>query len=233
MEGTKCTICNSVVEQNYCSNCGQRIGRKRTTLISMLSDGIKSFLDVEKSALASILIIIKNPRKIVVNYIEGNRGYYPSPFKLLIYALAITALHLTYVDNLILGADINAEGVETHITFWLFFFPLLGLSSLISFARKNEPFIAHLISTLYISSAWFMLLIVIVDLFLFCGVDFIGGFVLLIFIELVFIWNSRVFLFDRKGISIVWGTLIQNVVIMALIGILVIVAYLLNSFKLQ
>ena len=233
MEGTKCTICNTIVEQNYCSNCGQKTGKKRTTLLSLLSDGIKSFLDVEKSALASILLIIKNPRKIVVNYVEGNRGYYPSPFKLLIYALAITALHLTYVDKLILGADINAEGVETHIMFWLVFFPLLALSSLISFVAKKESFLAHFISTLYISSAWFILLILIVDLLLFCGLDIVGGFVLLIFIELVFVWDVRVYQYDKKWLQMVGGTLLQNAVIFALIGILVFVSYLLNGFKFQ
>lgn len=92
-----CTVCGTKVEQNYCPQCGQLKGKSDITFMSMLNDFFMSILDLEKSVFAGILLVITNPTKIIKNYWSGNRNYYPSPGKVLIYALAVAALHLAYI----------------------------------------------------------------------------------------------------------------------------------------
>ena len=223
-----CTVCGTKVVQNYCPQCGQLKGKKDTTFASMLKDFFMSILDLEKSVFAGILLVISNPKKIINNYWAGNRNYYPSPGKVLIYALAIAAFHLTYINSQIFGASVISEQVDDQIVFWIIFFPLLSISSLLTFINRKKSLTKHLVSILYISGSFFILLTVISDIFTLTFGDFEQFFVLFLFLLLVLAWNSIVMEQGRGIGRILLGTLLQIVVFICLILVVGIVILMLD-----
>lgn len=225
-ENSTCTVCNIETKGNYCSNCGQKLSRTEIKFADLISDSISSALDVEKSIFAVLLTIFVNPSKLVVNYWKGYKKYYPSPFKLLIYALAVAAIHLAYVDSEILGVTLQTSVVDTQIGFWIIVLPLLGLSSYLTYLRMKHSLTKHIISLIYVSGTFFILITVIGDLaMLISGFD-LAQFSFMTFLTLVFLWNAQVFSKKKK-----WWVYILNGALQfsVLVGVAMIILLILMS----
>lgn len=214
---TVCSICSFETEGNYCNNCGQQIGKKETTFKSMIIDLVTSSLDLDKSVFANIFKIIIDPSKLVMSYWNGNKKYYPSPFRVLIYALALAAFHLTYVNSKILGIYLNTAQVDAQISFWIIMLPLLTLTSYLTFFRIKHSFTKHLISLIYIGASVYILITVVHDILLFTVNADLDLYVFPVFIGIIFVENARIFTKNKRWWVILLNALLQLVVILSLV----------------
>ena len=223
-EGVVCTICQKQVNDNHCSTCGQQIPTKKTTFTSMITDFISNVFSLERSVFAAIFKIITDPRLLIESYWDGYRKYYPSPGKMFFYALAIAALHLSYVDPLVLGLTLEIQSVKSQIAFWVLLFPLILLTSYVGFLPQKRGITPHIVSTMYLSTSFYMALTIINDLLIKTANDPLGANVFIIFIFCVFCWNSIVFTKRRKIGWLALNTLIQiTIFISTLAGLVLLV----------
>jgi len=222
-ENITCTVCNKTTSEKFCGNCGQELSNKEITFSGLMSDLVMSSLDLEKSVFAVLLTICTNPSKLVVNYWNGFKKYYPSPFKLLIYALAVAAIHLAYVDSHILGVTLQTSIVESQIGFWIILLPLLGLSSILTYLRMKLSLTKHIISLIYVAGSFFILLTIISDLaWLLTGFEF-AQFSFMIFLSVVFLWNARVFSKKKKWWVFVLNGALQFSVMIGIVFVIVLI----------
>ena len=231
MEAKICSICKLEIHQKYCGNCGQQIGESETTMLSIVSDFFSNLLSVEKSVFACIYKLFTDPKKIVENYWNGNRKYYPSPGKMLFYSFAVAALHLTYVSDSLMGLvmeDGDMSGIGPQFVFWLIILPILILSSYLTFIRKKISVTKHLISIMYLGATFFMLVIILQDVIEYFFPNTVKGGSFVIFFMTVFILNAKVFSPAGNKAKVALNTLL-SILILSLIGIVLLgILYLFN-----
>lgn len=211
-----CTVCKTNIETNYCGTCGQKMPSKKTTVISLFMDLVTNFFSMEKSGFATILKIIWNPKPIIENYYLGYRNHEASPGKILLYGLTSIVIHLTFVNDKILGGTIRIENVAAQYGFVLIFYPILLLISFLSFIRLRTKISKHLISIIYIVSSLLLVITLINDLTILIFGDLFNANPIITFLLLFFIWNSRVL--SQKQ-TILWHTIntIVQILILALV----------------
>lgn len=190
MENRYCTVCDSVIEKNYCTNCGQKLILKKPTILSMFSDIVANIFSLEKSVFAAIYYIIVSPNKLIDNYYSGYRNYYPSPGKILFYTLTYAAIHIAFISPKILGLALDADLLSPQIVFWIIILPFLTLTSYLSFITRQQKFVKHFVAALYFSGSFFLVIGIISDLLIWV-VDFTHDvLILVIYLLFVFMWNS-------------------------------------------
>lgn len=224
-----CSICKIPIVENYCVRCGQSFTGKKTSIISLIIDFISNFLSMEKSGFATILKILKNPKPIVDNYYFGFKNYYASPGKVLLYGIAVIALHVGFVDDKVMGLSINVINMKTQYFFWLQLFPVLLFVSYISFIRIERSLSKQLISLIYVASSLFIALTILNDLLIIIWSDLLGIWAFIIAISLIFFWNSRVFTIKKRNIYIILNTLIQLAIFTGIAVALIMITNNLNS----
>lgn len=215
-----CSICNIPVQEAYCGRCGQKISGKTATTSSLITDFISNFFSVERSGFATIFRVLRNPKPIVENYYIGNKNYYASPGKILLYAIAVAAIHVSFFDKKVLGISVEDDNFSAQYLFWIVLFPVLLLVSNLTFIRSERRLSKHLISIVYISSSLFIVLILINDLVAYATDSILGIWSFLTFMLLVIIWNSRVL---TKGgrFRIVINTIVQIIIFSGIVWLLV------------
>lgn len=216
-----CSVCEIPIKENYCGRCGQTFSGKTTSIVSLITDFISNFFLVEKSGFATILKILKNPKPIVDNYYLGYKNYYASPGKILLYGVAFVALHVSFLDHKVLGVSFGSQSENVQYYFWILLFPLFVLISYITFIRVEKGLSKHLISLIYIASSLFIVLILLNDLIIIIFGDKLRFWAFMLFVSLVFFWNSRVFTTRKKYVYIVLNTIIQMAIFMGIISLLV------------
>jgi hypothetical protein len=221
MQNKTCSICNISIEENYCSRCGQKISKTPTTIISLINDFMSNIFSLEKSGFATILKILSNPKPIVNNYYNGLKNYYSSPGKILLYGIAIVAIHTSFVDKKVMGLSLEAQNISAQYLFWLFLFPLLLFISYVTFIRIEKGLSKHIISMTYVGSSLFIALTILNDIVILIWSDKLGIWTFLLFILFVFIWNSRVFSSKNKYLFIALNTVIQAIIFISIVGLLI------------
>ena len=212
-----CTICETKTQGTYCSLCGQKIEPTKTTVFSMLFDVFKQALDIEKSVFASLFYILIKPKKVILNYWLGYRNYYPSPGKFLLYSLAIVVIHITYVGPLILGLIFDLGFVDAQITFWVLILPVINVATYLTFVLKKINFTQHLVCNLYVISTFLFLLIFLEDIIFLISGFTLGPLLFVIFLTMVFIWNSIVFTKKKKVLPVLFNALISFTLFLAIV----------------
>lgn len=218
MDPQNCNVCSAPIQGPYCINCGQKIGQEETSMISMIKDLVSNVFSLERSVIANTFIILKDPKRVILNYWEGNRKYYPSPGKFLFYALAVAAIHISLIDNNVLGLHLNVGEVKAQFTFWIICLPLLVLTSYLSFIRRKQRFTRHFVSIVYIASTLFIVISVLNGLLIkILGKDFLTGAVFMFFLGLIFIWNAIVFVKKTSFSRVLLNALLQTTVFFSII----------------
>ena len=83
MKNKNCKNCNYKLEKNYCSNCGQKdmdILKFREILKEFFDD----ILDLDSRAYRTLKYLLSRPGFLTIEYWEGRRMKYISPFKLIL-----------------------------------------------------------------------------------------------------------------------------------------------------
>ncbi len=198
----KCSYCNKDISNNYCENCGQRLRGKEITILSLFSEFFLNNFYFHKSGFYALYTMIVNPKKIIHNYWNGYSRYYPSPFQFIIYALFVQAIWLYLCGKTFSLVQVNITIQETYIgdynryLFWVIFPLIMSTISAIAFFRKKISFTKHLVSIIYLLATWYTFFGVINILIckIFTEINIINyyGLISLIYIFVVFFWNTIV-----------------------------------------
>jgi hypothetical protein len=193
----------------------------------MVSDVVSNVFSLERSVFAAIFKLLINPKHIIHNYWKGNRKYYPSPGRVFFYALAVAALHLSYVNKEILGLSFEIGIFRAHFFFWAIFFPLLAISSYLVFLKHKYSMAQNAVSLLYLASAFYMLITIPYDLYnLVSGNQPIGANLFFLFAFALFSWNAVVFTKSGKPLMVALNAVLQILVFLAIIAAIVSLLYL-------
>ncbi len=233
---TTCTICQSELQGDYCSSCGQRYLGRRVNTWDVIGGWLSGLLAPERSLPGTLRQLLANPRYIVENYWSGFRGYYLSPSQLVVYMLFVFGLHLALVNQKILGITVSVSGVSDSLkTFFspqLFLFllmiPMLALCTAAVYYRQKHSFPEHFTAAIYLFAFWATLFTLLHDmLYLFSGMEL--GSLPLWFFGTVFLWSARVFSPDGAAWYRVLLNAVLSILVLALLfAILFGIGYLLN-----
>ena len=188
-----CTQCGTVRVGPYCHTCGQLHSGKKAGLILLVRESLGTFFSLERSGMATLWQLLKNPGFVISNYLNGNRGYHQPPNKLLFYALVVYGLHVTLFDTNVLNLTLDIEGTTPSLFFMLLVIPFLSLGGWLLYNPKKHGFADHLVVNSYFVSVWFILLTVVgdtVDYFHTRNWDYTDFF---IFMLATTIYNARYF----------------------------------------
>ena len=203
----QCSICQTELKGTYCHQCGQKVTGKRLTIKTVVSDAFSNFFNLEGSGIATIWLIIKDPRKIIHNYIEGNKGHYKSPGRVSIYTLTVFGLSL-WLGRDILGTEFTYNGASSAIIFFSSFALFCFLASYLVSFRKSR-FVEHLIITHYLLSVWFFVGTFLDVLIFYYLLNSKSSIMIIVVLILYFIWVSRYVFQNGK-----WWKHLLNVILM-------------------
>lgn len=225
----KCTQCGTLRHGPYCHQCGQLHSGQKASLLLLLRESLATFFSLERSGLATVIQLLRRPATIVNTYIEGNRGYYQHPNKLLFYALVVYGLHFTLVDSYVLNLSFELEGATPSLIFMAIVLPFLSVTSWLVFNPRKYDFADHLVANSYFVSIWFILITIIGDL-----IDWIyprewDSADILVFLFLTSYSTSRVFSFEKPWFKKVLLALAQIVTFCLLILFVVALIYMLGG----
>lgn len=223
-----CTICQTTLQGTYCHACGQKHTGKEAGFLLLLQETIGTFFSLEKSGGATLWALLRKPRFVVMNYIEGNRGYLQSPNKLIFYALVLFGLHVLLVDQEVLNMSFDIEGFNPAWSFLTLVLPFLVLSSWLLHGPKRIPLAHHLVAVSYFFALWFIILTILGDALyaLFNNTIFVD---FVLFLLLVCGFSARVFAAHKPVWQQILLGLIQVLLFFALLALLVGVIYLLGG----
>ena len=106
-QGT-CLNCNTEIENNFCSNCGQKTDTHRITLKHFLMhDLLHGIWHLEKGILFTIKETFMRPGQAALDYITGKRIRYYNVFYLSLLVLALNLRLSKLYENLHTFTDSN------------------------------------------------------------------------------------------------------------------------------
>ncbi|WP_027419126.1 hypothetical protein [Crocinitomix catalasitica] len=217
-----CNICNVEIHGPYCHQCGQQITNKKLTFKSILNDFVSNLFNLERSGFATSLTLLKEPKKVVSSYWSGNRKYYASPSKFILYLIIVLGIHIARSNNTILGIGFGNTPKAIIIVLPL----LLILASFITFTKLKKSIWEHSISILYLYSLWLIISIIVYEiLYSFINQAVLDSFevpLLLTFASFLFtfIWNSRIFSTDKNVvIKSIGNTALQFILFITIVVI--------------
>lgn len=162
-----CLNCNNNIEQNFCSNCGQK-KYKRIDRKYIWEEVQYSTVHMNKGFFYSIKIILKNPGKAARTFIDGNRVNHYKPIALIFILTGISsfiayqmiglgemtdkvnALQTQDAEQLKMMKNIN-NYIQTYMSFFLLaMLPFLALFSRWSFKSFGNNFYEHVLMNAYI-----------------------------------------------------------------------------------
>jgi hypothetical protein len=228
-----CTICETPVKINFCEKCGQKKGDKESTILSLITDVFSSIFSLQNSVPKTFLTLLTAPNKIIDNYAEGHRGYYPSPGKMILFAFAIAAVHTLTVSEDLLGTNITVQNDQNsgHIVLLFITIILITGTSYLTFIRSKMKFAKHIISTLYLWSAFFTIFLIASDLFLLLfDLDF-SDILLASMFTSILIWNTIVFTRKKKPLIILGNLAIHLLLIAIIIPLLILIIKLTGTIE--
>ena len=85
----KCITCGNSHSEKFCPNCGEKAETKKITLTSIVEEAFTSITSMDRGFLFNIKMLIRNPKKIVFEYIDGKRKGIMNPISFLVIALSI------------------------------------------------------------------------------------------------------------------------------------------------
>ncbi|HFK5527355.1 TPA: DUF3667 domain-containing protein [Elizabethkingia anophelis] len=171
-----CNSCGTVVNGNYCTECGQKKFKRidHTYVI----DEVKSFaFYTEKGFFYSVKNIILNPGKTARKFLEGDRIHHYKPFALTMVLSGISILLSSFLnlkdimENAIKASNQNVSDkfVDTYTTSFISYFtfimlamiPFFSLLTRIAFRKWGQNYYEHLVMNAYFQCFYTIALIII------------------------------------------------------------------------
>lgn len=236
-----CQHCNSDINANFCSNCGQK--RFKRIDKKYVYDEIQYVLiHTNKGFLYSVKNIIKNPGKTALNFILGDRVSHYKPL-LLAFLLSSISGFLSYkvlkmehvMSEYFSTQHMNSAFMNDMMSFlssytsfiYLLLIPIFALCTKISFSNWGHNYYEHVIMNSYIVSFYniFSVIIVYPILYIFrtdANTFLIVTFISMLAIPLIIIWFFRNIYLDKQLPTIVWRSLLSILLVVVAYFILII-----------
>ncbi|MGE0560480.1 MAG: hypothetical protein AB7O47_01565 [Flavobacteriales bacterium] len=224
---THCTICNTVLDGEFCKNCGQQNTQKKLDIKSFFSDLSSNVFDLDQSLFYNIYYILRFPKKVIENYWAGFRNYYYNPGKVLFYFLTLSGLSSYILRNSLLGIDINVpDVVSTQFIFILIIYPIFILTSYLTYRKNHRTIIEHATASIYIVSTIGIVLLVFQSIFTYYKITHTRNSVWLpILLILVTIWNSFIYTRNKKLIYKILNPLTEILIFIIVIFIILLISH--------
>lgn len=210
----KCSNCKTEITDLFCPNCGQKYIRRNLRIKELVEDYWDNLFSLDTSLWMNIKHLILNPGFIVHNYWRGFRNFFISPNKLLIISAFFLGINFIFSKNTFLGVNITAQNFSAQIGFLIIIIPLLTLSSYIAYLKHKRSLLEHLVLNMYSLGVWLIIFSIVSLLVFNLQFQFLKTPLLLLFLILIFVWNSRSF--KTKLLSSII-TLIFNILVFGLI----------------
>lgn len=227
----KCSVCNTIIEANYCENCGQKYASKKLTIRSLITDVFSSLTDVEKNVFLNVYHIIIFPKKVIEGYWSGFRGYYYSPGKMLFYFVTIAGISSLLLGNTLFGLTLSAENViSSEVLFVILYFPILTLSSFICYRKRKRTFVEHATATIYLISSFGIIILLLENLFIFLGLSTQqDGYWSIILTTSIIVWNALLYSKIKNPLRIFLNVVLEFIILILIVSLLIGLTYLLGA----
>jgi len=94
LAGQPCRNCGELVEQRYCTNCGQLAASFHRPILSLIGETISDIFTVDGRLARTLPVLLFRPGRLTKNYTEGKRARYVPPFRLFLLASLVFYLVL-------------------------------------------------------------------------------------------------------------------------------------------
>lgn len=111
-QATKCLNCDTEFQGKYCPECGQSAETRRFTMNLVFEHLIEALWGVDGSIGFSLKSLFTHPGKMTLDYIKGKRTQYFSPISMLLIALTLYVLILSFTDTFIILDSISGQSYE-------------------------------------------------------------------------------------------------------------------------
>lgn len=143
-----CISCRTEHNEKFCPNCGEKSGVKPITFATMTEAAFNSFTNMDKGFLFNVKQLIRNPRKLITEYINGKRKGVLNPISFLIICVSVYLV----IDSLIkVPVDKNETESQAYSVgyaageflkdyfkyFWILSIFWLGISTKLIFRKYN------------------------------------------------------------------------------------------------
>ncbi|KCZ54704.1 hypothetical protein HY29_13580 [Hyphomonas beringensis] len=114
--GQPCANCGAIVEDRYCSTCGQLASNFHRPVWHLVMTSLADTFALDGRLNRSLPMLLFRPGRMTRNYLEGKRARYVPPFRLFLLSSVLFFLtlftlgdQLGWYDNLRVGGDIGEE----------------------------------------------------------------------------------------------------------------------------
>ncbi len=146
-----CISCNHEHDEKFCPNCGEKKNVEKITFTSMFNYAFLSVANMDKGFLFNVKTLIINPKKVVLEYIDGKRKGVLNPISFLIITISIylivegifrvpKSINEVGVNDLVFRKIGNAGGkfIREYLKFfWIFSIIPLSFFTKLVFRRYN------------------------------------------------------------------------------------------------
>lgn len=178
-----CKNCKNSINENFCSNCGQRTTVSAINYKTLISEFQNQIFQINRGFLFTVKELIVRPGHAIQGFIGGKRKPYYKPLSFLLVSITIYIFvsYLLDVDSFIAdflksfkeGFDnANQENdkfkltdngiidwLKTNQTYLVFVFvPIYSLASYLVFFKTKYNYYEHLVLQLYITGQQFIII---------------------------------------------------------------------------
>ncbi len=168
-----CKNCNTPLEYRYCPQCGQRDIELDRPFPALIREALHESLDVDGRAARTLWTLIRRPGALTSEYLAGRRRRYSPPFRLyLIISLLFFVLTAWVAGKGILldegqTLEVDAPGQARLFADYvprLMFILLPVFALFLKVAFRQRLYFDHLIHSLHLHSALFIVLMLMLPL---------------------------------------------------------------------
>lgn len=175
-EAKKCLNCGNMVEDTYCSKCGQSIHVARISPKHLVEELEYGLLHINKGILKTVKELLLRPGLTIKNYLSGKRVKYTKPFVFLIIWGAVYSLIFHYFHFFPMSDMNNQNSVileyiplykwysEHYSLTVLLLIPFYALSTYLLFYKKGYNYVEHLVLFSYLNGAKIFLVLLLYPL---------------------------------------------------------------------
>ena len=116
-EEAACANCGTQLEGRFCSSCGQREEPRVPTFLAMLREVTNAMFGLESKLWISIRVLLFKPGQLTLDYLNGKRQSYTSPFRLyLLFSILVFAYLAVIGSRAVDNADpISSEDIQVPL----------------------------------------------------------------------------------------------------------------------
>ncbi|MFV1884799.1 MAG: DUF3667 domain-containing protein [Balneola sp.] len=158
-----CLNCGTLVQGNYCSNCGQKFQPTKLPIKQFLEDAIETLFTIDNRLFRTIKDLFVKPGKVTKEYIIGKRAKYLPPLRVYLSISVVYFLLAQIIESdKILFVNFTQDGdsrinlAKAVQTAMFFLVPVMaGILKLFHLKRKAF-YVEYLIFSVHIHSVWFV-----------------------------------------------------------------------------